>query len=66
VHFDVGTEAATDTAAMSSKKPVSDDSPTPRCEICALPMKYLGKLPATHSQPEAKIFRCGDIKTEPT
>jgi hypothetical protein len=53
---------------MSSKKTVSDDAPVPTCEICALPMKYLGKLPAAHSQPEAKIFRCGgcyDIKIEP-
>jgi hypothetical protein len=53
---------------MSSKKTVSDDAPVPKCEICALPMKYLGKLPAAHSQPEAKIFRCGecyDIKIEP-
>ena len=31
-------------------------------------MIYVGKLPAAHSQPEAKIFRCGecfDIKTVP-
>jgi hypothetical protein len=52
---------------MSTKKPASDDAPIRKCEICALPMKYLGKLPAKHSQPEAKIFRCGqcyDIKTE--
>jgi hypothetical protein len=52
---------------MSSKEPLSDD-PTPKCEICALPMKYLGKLPATHSQSAAKVFRCGecyDIKIEP-
>jgi hypothetical protein len=68
VHCDAGTEIATDTVAMSSKKPVSDDSPAPKCEICALPMKYVGKLPAMHSQPEAKVFRCGECyntKTEP-
>jgi hypothetical protein len=67
MHLEVGTDAATDAAAMSCKKSASDGSPAPECEICALPMKYLGKLPATHSQPEAKVFRCGecyDTKTE--